>query len=66
MSKFYVYRGFNQYDGLGGEADSKEEAQQLIQAEMEEGDVCELSDIYEFDCQEAFESSRLYTEICEG
>lgn len=66
MSKFYVYRGFNQYDGLCGESESKEEAQQIIQAEMKEGYVCELSDIYEFDCEEAYESSRLFTEICEG
>ena len=69
MSKFYVYRGFNQFDGLGGSADSKEEAQKLIQEAMtdEFGNTfkCSLDDIYEFDCQEAFEASRLYTEICD-
>ena len=70
MKKFYVYRGFNQFDGLGGYSDSKEEAQKLIQEAMkdETGNTfdCNLDDIYEFDCQEAFEASRLYTEICSG
>lgn len=66
--KFYVYRGFNQFDGLGCNADSKEEAQKLIKEAMtdEFGNTadCSLDDIYGFDCQEAFEASRLYTEIC--
>lgn len=66
--KFYVYRGYNQFDGLGCNAGSKEEAQKLIKEAMtdEFGNTadCSLDDIYEFDCQEAFEASRLYTEIC--
>ncbi len=70
MSKFYVYRGFNQFDGLGCNAESKEQAQSLIKEAMtdEFGNTCDcsLDDIYEFDCQEAFEASRLYTELCEG
>ena len=70
MSKFYVYRGFNVFDGLGCNADSKEQAQSLIKEAMtdEFGNTCDcrLDDIYEFDCQEAFEASRLYTELCEG
>lgn len=68
MSKFYVYRGFNEFDGLACEAASKEAAQQLIKEAMtdEFGNTsdCNLDDIYEFDCQEAFEASHLYFEIC--
>lgn len=67
MPKFYVYRGFNEFDGLACEADSAEEAQQLIKEAMtdEFGNTseCNLNDLYEFDCQEAFEASRLYREI---
>ena len=70
MKKLYLKRRYNQFDGLCWSANSKEEAYKLIKEFMtdEFGNTfeCSIDDIYEFDCQEAFEASRLYTEICDS
>lgn len=68
MAKYYAYRGFNEYDGLAGYAESKEQAQAKIQETIDITDkgniVCKPYDIHEFDSEEAYYTSRLYTDIC--
>ena len=59
--KFYVYYGGNEYDGLGIIAENKIQALKILQIPIP---TCQLSDLHEFDNQEAYEASSLYSTIC--